>query len=84
MTIKNFDDFETNELYAIFRHIYITSDFMSDDFDRKYRDIGQFRNYYTQILRQPGSFLHVALLDGKPAGYLVLKANPAAKLCHTT
>jgi ribosomal protein S18 acetylase RimI-like enzyme len=83
MTIKNFDDFETNELYAIFRHIYITSDLMSDDFDRKFRDMAQFRNYYTQILRQSGSFLHVALLDGKPAGYIVLEANPAAKLCHT-
>ncbi len=83
MTIKNFDDFETNELYAIFRHIYITSDLMSDDFDRKFRDMAQFRNFYIQILRQPGSFLHVALLDEKPAGYLVLEANPAAKLNHT-
>lgn len=83
MTIKNFDDFEPNELYAIFRHIYITSDFMSDNFDRKFKDMLQFRNHYNQILRQPGSFLLVAMIDEKPAGYLVLEANPASKLQHT-
>lgn len=83
MTIKDFHDFETNELYAIFRHIYITSDFMSDDFDRKFRDMAQFRNYYNQILHQPGSFLMVALVEDKPAGYLVMEANPASKLSHT-
>ncbi|MBE0638364.1 MAG: GNAT family N-acetyltransferase [Bacteroidales bacterium] len=83
MIIKGFHDFETSELYAIFRHIYITSEFMSDDFDRKFHTVHQFHNHYHEILRQPGAFLLVAMMDEKPAGYLVLEPNPATKLAHT-
>lgn len=83
MIIKDFNDFDTNELYAIFRHIYITSPFMSDNFDRKFNSIIDFRNYYHQILRQNGSFVMVTLVDKRPAGFLVLASNPAEKLNHT-
>lgn len=83
MTIKSFHDFETPELYAIIRHIYITSEFMSDDFDRKFRGIAQFRDHYTNILMTPGSFLMVAMSEDKPVGYLVMDVNPAERLRHT-
>ncbi len=83
MTIRNFHDFETAELFAIIRHIYLTSGFMSDDFDRKFRSMGHFRDHYSTILAKPGSFMMVAMLGGKPVGYLLLDANPAERLCHT-
>jgi ribosomal protein S18 acetylase RimI-like enzyme len=83
MTIKSFHDFETPELYAIIRHIYLTSEFMSDDFDRKYRSMAQFRDHYTNILNTPGSFLMVAMSEDKPVGYLVMDVNPAERLRHT-
>jgi GNAT superfamily N-acetyltransferase len=83
MTIKYFYDFETPELYAIIRHIYITSEFMSDDFDRKFSGMAQFKDYYTKILKTPGSFLMVAMHEDKPVGYLVMDVNPAERLRHT-
>ena len=83
MNIKNFHDFQPEELYAIFRHVYLTSSFMSDDFDRKFSHPIQFKNHYLQILDRPGAFLLVAMIDEKPAGYLVLEPNSAQNLKHT-
>jgi len=83
MVIKNFQDFHHNELYAIFRHIYLTSSFMSDDFDLIFNNSVSFKNYYQQILDRPGSFVLIALIDEKPAGYLLLEPNPAMHLKHT-
>ncbi len=80
MVIKNFQDFHHNELYAIFRHIYLTSSFMSDDFDLIFNNSVSFKNYYQQILDRPGSFVLIALIDEKPAGYLLLEPNPAMHL----
>jgi ribosomal protein S18 acetylase RimI-like enzyme len=83
MTIKSFHDFETAEIFAIIRHIYITSEFMSDNFDRKFRNLMQFRDYYAGILKKAGSFMMVAMYEDKPVGFLVLEANPAERLQHT-
>lgn len=83
MLIKCFHDFKPNELYAIFRHIYITSEFMSDDFDLKFPDIKSFQNYYLDVLKRPGAAILVAINDDKPAGYLVLEPATAKYLQHT-
>jgi ribosomal protein S18 acetylase RimI-like enzyme len=81
--IKQFDDFNKGELYAIFRHVYLTSDFMSDDFDAKFPTPVDFETYYGNILVQPGSFLLIAMFRKLPVGYLVLEANQAKRLKHT-
>lgn len=83
ITIKDFDDFEVGELYAIMRHIYLTSDFMSDSFDEKFPTIGYFKNHFSGVLKRKGSFLQVALFEKKPVGYLVLETNAAGRLSHT-
>jgi ribosomal protein S18 acetylase RimI-like enzyme len=83
ITIRQFDDFNKAELYAIFRHVYLTSDFMSDDFDQKFPTVIDFETYYSTILRQTGSFLIVAMSDERPVGYLILDVNPAVRLRHT-
>jgi len=82
-SIRNFKDFEAGEIFAIVRHIYLTSPFMSDNFDRKFPTIAHFSNYYSNILEINGSFLLVAIYQNKPVGYLVMKTNPAEKLKHT-
>ncbi len=83
MNIKSFHDFHPDELYAIFRHVYLTSSFMSDDFDLKFSSSVQFKNHYQKLLEQPGSFLLIAMVGEKPAGYLVLEPNSAQNLKHT-
>lgn len=57
---------------------------MSDDFDRKFEDLESFNNYYNRILQMPASFILVATVDGSPVGFLVLEANHAAHLRHTS
>ncbi len=83
ITIKEFDEFYKGEIYAIFRHVYLTSDFMSDDFDMKFPTPVDFEKYYSTILAQPGSFLLVAIFDNRPVGYILLEVNAAIRLKHT-
>jgi ribosomal protein S18 acetylase RimI-like enzyme len=83
LSIREFKDFEAGEIYAIIRYIYRTSKFMSDDFDRKFPSVAQFKKHYENILGNPGSFLLVAIKEDKPVGYLALEANPAKNLYHT-
>ena len=82
-SIREFKDFEPGEIFAIVRHIYLTSEFMSDDFDRKFPSIAQFKKYYSDLLEIKGAFLLVAIYQKKPVGYLVLEVNPAKNLNHT-
>lgn len=82
-SIRDFRNFSTAELFAIFRHIYLTSDFMSDDFDRKFPNIESFSKHYQDVLRKPGSFILIANDETRPVGYLVVEANDASRLCHT-
>lgn len=83
LSIKEFKDFDAGEIYAIVRHVYLTSPFMSDNFDNKFPTIAYFNRYYSKILENKGSFLLVAMYQQKPVGYLVMEANPAEKLRHT-
>jgi ribosomal protein S18 acetylase RimI-like enzyme len=82
-SIREFKDFDAAEIFAIVRHVYLTSPFMSDNFDRKFPTIAYFSRYYTKILEIEGSFVLVAMHHKKPVGYLMLEANPAEKLRHT-
>jgi len=81
--IKDFIDFEVGQLYAIMRHIYLTSDFMSDNFDEKFPTIGSFKSYFSNLLKRKGSFLQVAIFEQKPVGYIILETNAAGRLSHT-
>ncbi len=83
ITIRQFHDFNPGELYAIVRHVYLSSGFMSDDFDRKFPGVRQFDFHYNAMLNQPGSFLLVAMLDNRPVGYLVIEARTETRLSHT-
>ncbi len=83
VTIKDFNNFEVGELYAIMRHIYLTSGFMSDDFDEKFPSIGFFKTYFSNLLKRNGSFILIAIFDDKPVGYIVLETNAATRLQHT-
>ncbi len=82
-SIREFKDFDAGEIFAIVRHVYLTSPFMSESFDRKFSTIGSFNQYYSKILENKGSFLLVAMYQQKPVGFLMLEANPAEKLSHT-
>lgn len=82
-SIKDFREFSAAELYAIFRHIYLTSDFMSDDFDRKFPTIESFGKHYKRVLQKPGSFILIANNENRPVGYLVVETNDASRLSHT-
>lgn len=83
ITIRQFQDFKTAELFAIFRHIYLTSDFMSEDFDVKFPGVESFSNYYQGILKNRGSFILIAKIENRPVGYSVIEAGDAARLKHT-
>lgn len=82
-TIHQFQDFKTAELFAIFRHIYLTSDFMSEDFDMKFPGVEQFSDYYQNILKKKGSFILIAKIENRPVGYVVIEAGEAVRLRHT-
>ncbi len=83
VSIKEFQDFDVGDIYKIVRQIYLTSGFMSDDFDRKFPSIAHFNKHFLQILEKRSSFFLVAISQNKPVGYLVLEANPAKNLRHT-
>jgi ribosomal protein S18 acetylase RimI-like enzyme len=82
-SIREFKDFEAGEIYAIIRYIYRTSEFMSDDFDRKFPSVAQFKIHFENILGNSGSFLLVAIFEDKPVGYIFVEVNPATYLKHT-
>ena len=83
ITITQIKEFRSTSLYVLVRNIYLTSEFMSDDFDRKFQGVKQFKDYYTNMLRLPGSFLLGAFIDQGPLAYLSVEVNPATKLNHT-
>ncbi len=83
ISIKEFQDFDVGEIYAVVRQIYLSSGFMSDNFDRKFLTVDNFNRHFLQILENRGSFFLVAVFHNKPVGYLVLEANPAENLRHT-
>lgn len=83
IVIRDYKDFEAAEVYAIIRHIYLSSDFMCDDFDRRFNTVAAFKSHYDNLLRQPGSFLMVALAGNRPVGYLLLEGRQEVKLRHT-
>jgi len=83
LAIREFHAFKTAELFAVFRHIYLTSDFMSDDFDRKFPGIEAFSNHHHSILRKHGSFILIATLGERIVGYLILNKREASRLHHT-
>lgn len=83
VTIREFHEFKTAELFAVFRHIYLTSDFMSDDFDRKFPGIEAFSNCHHSILKKCGSFILIATLGERIAGYLIVDTREASRLSHT-
>jgi dimethylargininase len=62
-SIREFKDFEPGEIFAIVRHIYLTSEFMSDDFDRKFpfeKNLNFNSMFKTAIVRKPGK----SVVDG--------------------
>lgn len=83
ITIKQIKDFQLAGLFNLVRKIYLSSKFMSDDFDRKFPGIDHFDEYYKNTLRQPGSFVLSAFNNQDAVGYLSIEANPAARLRHT-
>ena len=83
IVIRDFEDFDPGAIYAIIRHIYLTSDFMSDDFDRQFGDVGSFKNHFENLIARKGSFVLVALLDQRPVGYLILERKQQVRLRHT-
>ncbi|MFP4471425.1 MAG: N-acetyltransferase family protein [Bacteroidales bacterium] len=83
IVIRDFDDFDPGAIYAIIRHIYLTSDFMSDEFDRQYGDVASFKTHFSNLIARRGSFVLVALLDQRPVGYLTLERRQETRLQHT-
>jgi ribosomal protein S18 acetylase RimI-like enzyme len=83
VTIKAYNEFDAKELYAIVRHVHLTTEFMSDDFDRKFADVQAFAKYHQELLAIPGSMMLIAMSDSRPVGYLTIKANSAIRLQHT-
>lgn len=83
ISIKQIKDFQLAGLFNLVRKIYLSSKFMSDDFDRKFPGIDHFDDYYKNTLRQPGSFVLSAFNNQDPLGYLSVEVNPAARLRHT-
>ena len=83
VTIKAYHEFDAKELYAIVRHVHLTTDFMSDEFDCQFADVQAFAKYHQELLRIPGSMMLIAMSDNRPVGYLTIKANTASRLRHT-
>jgi len=83
ISIKQIKDFQLAGLFDLVRKIYLSSKFMSDDFDRKFPGIAQFDAYYKNMLRQHGSFVLGAFNNQDAVGYLSVEVNPATKLRHT-
>lgn len=83
VTLKDYHEFDAKELYAIVRHVHLTTDFMSDDFDRKYIDVTAFAKYHQELLYRAGSMMLIAMSDNRPVGYLSIEANAATRQQHT-
>ena len=83
VTIKGYHEFDAKELYAIVRHVHLTTDFMSDDFDRKFTGVEAFAKYHQELPSIYGSMMLIAMSDSRPVGYLTIEVNNAIRLRHT-
>ncbi len=81
--VKTFEDFPFENLYQLFKNVYLSSESMSELFEEKYPSFEAFKLDAQHVLDLPGSLALVAEIDGKAASYLTVRPRVQARLCHT-
>lgn len=81
--IDDYKSIDESALFKLIREVYQTSGYMSEDFEEKFPSLSSFQDFLKQIEKTPGAFLHLALYNGQPAGYLVIEPKQASLLKHT-
>jgi ribosomal protein S18 acetylase RimI-like enzyme len=84
LSIQEYSEFNPHELFMLFRDIYLSSAFMSDDFDRKFPTSEDFTRHHAMILNKPGSVAKIPVFGQKPVGFLIVDPNEAKHLSHTS
>lgn len=84
LIVRDINDLKAGDVFNLIREVYDSSDYLSDDFYRKFKGPEGFIKHHNRILSQAGSFILVALFESSPVGYLTLEANRAAHLRHTS
>jgi ribosomal protein S18 acetylase RimI-like enzyme len=70
-------------LYALFRDVYATSDYMSEAVDERYPCALALGTEIGAVAGSPGGLFLVAETDAAPRGFLVIEPRRAARLRHT-
>src|SRR4030095_4769921 len=81
--LNDFRSDSAGELYGLLQEIYSSSDGMSELLEDKYPDVRRLEEDVEALYRLPGAVALVAEVDGKPAGYLVIRPRAQARLRHT-
>jgi ribosomal protein S18 acetylase RimI-like enzyme len=81
--LNDFRSYSAVELYGLFQEIYASSDGMSELLEDKYPDTRRLEEDVEALYRLPGAVSLVVEVDGKPAGYLIIRPRAQARLRHT-
>lgn len=71
------------DLYAVVRDVYATSDQMCEVFAERYPAVESLVADVAAVGHRPGGLFLVALTQGRPCGYLVIRPRHEARLRHT-
>src|SRR5881394_2863727 len=81
--VNDLRSYSAVELYGLFQEIYSSSDGMSELLEDKYPDTRRLEEDVGALYRLPGAVSLVVEVDGKPAGYLIIRPRAQARLRHT-
>ena len=81
--LNDFRSHSAVDLYGLFQEIYSSSDGMSELLEDKYPDIRRLEEDVEALYRLPGAVALIVEVDGKPAGYLIIRPRTQARLRHT-
>ncbi len=84
LVIGEYSELKVADAFELFREVYDTTEFMSDEFHCKFNSPEYFQDYHNRILSQSGSFIIITTCKESPVGYLILEANSAVHLQHTS
>ncbi|MCC5932135.1 MAG: GNAT family N-acetyltransferase [Cyclobacteriaceae bacterium] len=82
--VKNGFSLDEDMIYALMQRIYGESDAFSSSFEEKFKNREAFSRYIRQLKLAKGAVFFVAVINGNPAGYIVIAPRHQKKLQHTS
>ena len=81
--IKEFVDCRIDELHALFRDVYASSNMMSETLAEKYPDIASFARDLATLRQLPGAIAMAVVIAHRPVAYVIIRPRRPSRLQHT-